>query len=329
MPPKSKLFDKLYEAVGLNKQQDHDVKLLEPPKNKRGGKFNVMFPSMFQADLIYMPEDQGFNYILDVVDVSTHDVDAEPLVGRTTDHIIQGFERIFKRKYIKRETMKFLYTDNGSEFANAEFETYCKQNDIIHRMSRPYRKNQTGVVEYMNGLFTKVLGTSMTVGELRMEERNTVWVKHLPNIIKTLNENRREPKKIREFFHDPVIKPSDTDLKEGDYVHIVLEKPVDAITEQNTNATKFRHGDLRYTKKVYKIVLITSYPSQPMRYMVEGYKNVSFLRGELVKATQTNQEQKEHEENKRKDDEEEKKRERDNDPSRRRTLELRNRTVRV
>ena len=45
-------------------------------------------------------------------------------------------------------------------------------------------------------------------------------------------------------------------------------------------------GDLRWEKQTTKINNVLIYPKQPVRYMVEKYKNVSFIRKELLVANE-------------------------------------------
>ena len=328
MPPKKReYFKKLLGAVGVDRENDHDAKLFEAPKApKREGKFLNFLPSIYQADLIFMPNDGGFQYVLDVVDLATKAIDAEPMTGKTSNHVIQAFESIFRRPYIKRESMRYLYTDAGSEFCNDEFDTYMKQNDVIHRVTRVGRKNQMGVVEYFNGVITKVLGAKIGVDEIRFEDRGE-WKRYLPNVIKAMNENKKEPQKISEFFKPPIVNDSDLDLKVGDYVHVKLEEPRDAITNEKFNAKKFRNGDLRYSREVHKIVDIKILNNQPVRFVLEGIGNATFMRYELVKATDTHADEMRAVEERKKAEEEEKQRKKASESKRQ--IGLRNRTAYV
>src|ERR1044071_6867737 len=94
----------LYKAVGIDNPEKPSVRLTEAPiiKNKDKGKFMVLRKyGVVMADLIYMkPDPKGYNYILTVVDVATRSMDAIPLKGRESYDVIEGFEQIFKHKYI-------------------------------------------------------------------------------------------------------------------------------------------------------------------------------------------------------------------------------------
>jgi hypothetical protein len=328
MPPKREYYKKLLASVGVDKEHDQDAKLFEAPRRpKQEGKFMIFKPSVYQADTVYMPEDNGFNYILDVVDLAHKNVDAEPMRGRTSMDVIQAFEAMFRRKYISRETMQYLYTDAGTEFCNEEFDGYMKQNEVIHRVTRVARKNQTGVVEYYNGVITKVLGVKMGTDEIRLEETGR-WKDSLPRVIKAINDNKKDPPKIKDFFKDPIVKESDLDLNIGDYVHVKLEQPIDTITGEKYNGNqKFRNGDLRYSREVHKIVNISMLPNQPVRFFLEGINNATFMRWELVKATDTHADEMRAIEERKKAEEEEKQRKKASESKRQ--IVLRNRTAYV
>lgn len=327
MPPKGKYFTKILGAIGVDKEHDHDAKLFQAPvRPQREGKFMVFQSTSFQADVIYMPPDGEYNYILDVVDISTRAIDAEPMKGRSSMDVIQAFEAIFKRRYISLVNMVYLYTDAGTEFCNDEFDTYMKQIDVLHRVTRVGRKNQMSIVEYFNGVITKVLGTKMGVHEMRFEERGE-WKRYLPAVIESMNQNKKEPRKIFEFFQNPIIKPSDMDLKEGDWVHLKLEEPRDTITDEKYNAKKFRNGDLRYSREIHQIDKVLIMNNQPVRFILKGVKDASFMRYELIKATETNAQQRQSEVDAKEAEKREKERQKAEDPKTKRQLVLRNRTA--
>jgi hypothetical protein len=152
----------------------------------------------------------------------------------------------------------------------------------------------------------------MTSHEIEHNEANNEWTEALPKIIKELNNDKRE-QKIEDFFKYQILKKGEQLLKEGDYVHVKLQQPKDTLTNKRL-VGGFRHGDQRFEKKVSRINFVSMRPNQPVRYMVEGLDNVSFLRGELLLADEreTTEENtlRDEEENKRKqheDEEEEKK----------------------
>jgi hypothetical protein len=70
----------------------------------------------FEADCLYMPEDDGYKYILVCVDLYDGTLDAEQLKELKPNDIVKAFKEIFKRSYL--EFPVFLTLDKGQEFHN-------------------------------------------------------------------------------------------------------------------------------------------------------------------------------------------------------------------
>jgi transposase InsO family protein len=49
------------------------------------------------------------------------------------------------------DAIRAISTDNGSEFRNSHFETFCHDFGLEHQFSSPYTPPQNGVVERKNG----------------------------------------------------------------------------------------------------------------------------------------------------------------------------------
>ena len=54
-------------------------------------------------------------------------------------------------KNIFGRNIKFLRTDNGTEFTNKFFEDFCTNNGIVHEFSIPYSPQQNGRIERLHG----------------------------------------------------------------------------------------------------------------------------------------------------------------------------------
>jgi transposase InsO family protein len=287
----------LFDAVGVNKEKQ-SVKMTEAPtiKTKEKGKFMVFKKNaVVQADLIYMrPDPGGYKYILTVVDVATRAMDCIALKGRESMDVIEGFEQIWKHKYITKD-IQILYTDPGTEFKNKQFHEYMEEKRIVVRHTMTARKGQMGVVEYFNHLITNTVGTKMTSEELETGEEYNAWAEMLPKIVKVLNnkENLKTPN-LSDFFKEPrtTLKEVNDRLAVGTVVHVRLQAPKDHLADTNNKLTGgFRNGDVRWEKAVTEIDNVIMLPNQPIRYMVKKYNNVSFMRKELLLADETTTQQ--------------------------------------
>lgn len=278
-------YQKLYQSVGVDPNSKNAMLTMKRPVNNKSTFQTFKQKEVFQADLVYMPQDGKYMYLLVVVDLASRIMEAEPLEGRTGVDVAYGFEQIFKREYIKITSIHILYTDPGSEFTNRDFEYWCEDNDIVHRTTKTARKNQMAVAEYVNHIITKVLGVKMTSEQLESNQNVYKWVEKVRPLVKAINENtNHEGKPIETWFKDPKIGKNEKIFNEGDLVHIPLEQPKHAVTGQKLHG-KFRHGDQRYESEPRKIVKLSIYPNQPVRYMVEGINNASYLGSELLPVT--------------------------------------------
>ena len=94
----NKLFERLYNVAGIDKD-NINVKLTQKNPYKSKSHFAPFSENNeIQADLIYMPIDKGYKYILTVVDIASKVIDAQPLKDRSSDDVIYGFDKIFSRK---------------------------------------------------------------------------------------------------------------------------------------------------------------------------------------------------------------------------------------
>lgn len=279
----SKFYNKLYSAVDVDKDSMEAKLSMKKPVVNKSTYRPFKKRSVFQADLIYMPNDNGYTYLLVVVDIASRIMDAEPLRGRQGADVVFGFHNITHRgTYIKKDDIDYLYTDPGSEFKNDVFALWCERSNIVLRHTRTARKNQMAIVEYENHILTKVLGVKMTVDELKGNEGVHKWVDKINPLVKAINENTDHDKlKIKDFFKDQMIGKNEKVLEVGTMVHIPLEQPKDM--DGNRLHGKFRHGDQRYERQLRKIERVLMYPNQPVRYMVEGIKNASYLSSELLR----------------------------------------------
>ena len=108
--------------------------LLEVPQVDKKG-VNVPTTDVFerntthQLDLLFLPEDDGYRYLLVIVDIATRHVDAEPLKTKDSKEVLKATQKIFKRKYVKQPLR--LEVDSGTEFKGKFKEYYDKLLDIV------------------------------------------------------------------------------------------------------------------------------------------------------------------------------------------------------
>ena len=272
-------------------EQSVSAKLRKPPpadKDKphlyTAGK-NVIH----QADLLYLPEDDGYNLVLVVVDTATRLTDATPLRNRKAKDAVAGFKQIYNRPKegrILSMPRLMIQVDNGGEFTGAATVAYFKKNKVAMRFGKAGRSRQQSYVESHNALIGEIVGVRQGEEEDITGEVAREWVEDLPLIVRALNERlERAPVKVSDVEATPVCKGQTCELlPKGTRVRPIAEKPKDNVTGKPLPGG-FRKGDLRWERTVRKIDQQILKPGNPPLYRLEGLKNVAYTKNQLQVVT--------------------------------------------
>jgi hypothetical protein len=293
------IFDELFKK---HKIQNNDVKELTQIVYLKSGvkttfdRHFYRFGYVHQADLLYLPEDDSkigkkAKYLLVVTDIGSGLTDARPLASRSANVVLKAIKDIYAtQKYIKEP--RRIHVDSGTEFA--DFPSYFKTKNIGVRIAAVNRHKQGALVEAMNKTIGSVILKLQMNNELASGLEDKEWVSYLPDILLLINENakKKHPKDLpildeQPKFTTPLCKDSECDtLMEGDEVRVALDYP-QSVDGKRLHGT-FRSGDHRWSLKPQKIEKVLLYPNQPIRYVIEGYKNNTFSRAELMPFTSKN-----------------------------------------
>lgn len=273
------LFKMIYKSL---KVDDKNEELLEVPKRdvpRLAPKQEAYIKDAeHQADLLYLPTDNGYRYALVVVDVATRLADAEPLKTKKSDEVLRAIKRIWKRKPLNRPTI-FLKVDNGGEFKKS-FDQYFKSNGIIIKRGLPNRHRQQGLVEWLNYIIGRSIFAFQNQKEDQTKEENTEWVKNLSKIISEYNKyikgkklNPERLKKLKPKFDDgPILEVGTLARRQLDYPEDIKGKKISG---------KFRATDKRWEEKPRKIVDVFISPGQPVLYRLQGIQGASYTKNQL------------------------------------------------
>lgn len=278
------IVDKIYNALGIDTKNKVDnllFKLQQNPKPDKGHNMPTtqayVKNSSQQADLLYMPNDKGYKYILVIVDLATKATDAEPLKKKTPTAVLQAMKKIYNRPYLNIPH-DFLGTDPGSEFKGA-VKTFMNNHGVIMKYGKAGRHRQQAVVEARNYIISKVLNTRMLGQELLTNETSKEWITDLPKVIKALNKHSTH-KPLDITTPSPQAHGSSNNLLPvGTKVRVSLDEPQD-IKGKKLHGT-FRAGDLRFSPTVRTVEQIYLRPGQPPTYRVNGIKNVAYTKNQL------------------------------------------------
>lgn len=236
-----------------------------------------------QADILYMPEDKQYKYILVVVDLYDGAFDAVKLKIRDNETILKAFDKIYGRKYLNYP--KIITLDQGSEFKD-KTEEYFKKHKTIVKYALTGRHRQLSNVERLNQKIGTILFKRMTTQELLTGEPSKEWINDLKPLVKTLNKpkNRKIPLKT-EIYPDPITdKFTGNLLKIGQKVKIKLDYPINTTDQKRLNG-KFRSTDIKWTPETYKINEVLLKPSYPPMYLTSNDDNVARTKNQLQPIT--------------------------------------------
>ena len=171
-----------------------------------------------QADLLFMPHDKvGRNtyiYALVVVDIASRYKDAEALTAKYSSGVAKGFEKIYSRKLKWPHT---LIVDLGTEFMG-DVTKIMKNHNVTIQISEAGNHRAQAFVEQANRTLAEKLFSYQYAQEMVSDDRSRVWVKGLPDVIKSLNG-----KTMRITGKEPVKAIR---LKEVDIEPVKYKRPV-------------------------------------------------------------------------------------------------------
>lgn len=244
-----------------------------------------------QADILYLPEDKEFKYLLVVVDLYDNSVDAEPvkdILSKDND-VLKAFKAIYNRHPRILNFPLILTLDSGSEFKQQSVKDYFEDNDVNVKYALPGRSRQLAYVERQNQRIGTILLKRMASQELITGQVSKEWVDDIKPLIKLLNERKKTPL-TKEKSSDPIAdKYSGELLKIGTKVRLLLDKPIDTVRGKRLIGD-FRSGDIKWTTKVYKITEVLLKPGYPPLYLTDADDYVARTKNQLQKVSKKDEE---------------------------------------
>jgi len=241
----------------------------------------VFAPSTYhQADILYLPEDKGFKYLLVVVDLYDNSIDAEPVkdVLSKDNDVLKAFSKIYKRKYL--DFPLIITLDKGAEFTQQSIKDYFKKVGVNVKYALSGRSRQLSVVERQNQKIGSILLKRMASQELVTGAVSKEWVDDIKPLIQLLNERKKRPLK-EEISPDPIADEYNGKLLQiGQKVRLQLDKPIDTVKGNKLIGT-FRSSDIRWTTKIYRITQVLLKPGFPPMYLTDANDNVGRTKNQL------------------------------------------------
>ena len=273
------IVEKLIKSKHPQKDTTELHSLFQQPKSEKGNevpKFSVYEKNYAnQADILFLPDDNGYKYALVVVDDHTRACDAAPLRSKDADSVLKAIIKIYNRGIL--HIPRVLEIDSGSEFKSS-FKMHFVDKGVKLHVGLPNRHRSQALVERKNQYIGTIIHQVQTQTELETGKINRKWVAILPEIIKELNQNLPKPKTTQSSDY-PIISKSNKDLLAiGQKIRVILDYP------QDTNGMKlhgkFRSTDQRFSREIYKVREVLLKPDYPPLYLTNE-DNVARTRGQL------------------------------------------------
>ena len=292
----NKFVETYYHDFGISNDKNVNLELQNLYKKQKESKKDMphfstdVAPNFYQqADLLFLPEDDEYKYLLVVVDQATRKIDCMALKSKDNKTVLLGLKQIYKNDILKKP--RVMTTDNGNEFEGV-VNKYFEDNNIEHKKGIPGRHRQTALVEAANNKIVKAIFRRQTAYELIKGEQYKKWVEFLPTIIESINKraeinykkNLIENKKTKNDI-EPISNKNTGDIFDiGTRVRIKLDNPIDVVTHKRLHG-KFRNSDIRFTPDVHEITDIVFKPHQPVMYEIDNDNKAVYTKPQLLEVT--------------------------------------------
>ena len=248
-------------------KRQHTYTLHRPARRrwKRNRIYVSYIDEQWEIDLIdlqiYSVQNDGYKYLLMIIDVFSKYLFAFPTKTKTALEILNIFKNLFKN----RKPTK-IRSDRGGEFDNRIFRDFCKRNNVIY-FTTENKDIKCSVVERVNRTFKDIMFRYFTQNATRK------YVDVLPKLLN--NYNNRPHSSIK-------MAPSEVDIEDEPTVYFNLY----GKDNKHPMQPKLKSGDdvrLRYelspfdksyyplwTDRVYKISKAFEKFNKPLYTLHDG-----------------------------------------------------------
>lgn len=240
----------------------------QPKKQKVFGKINVPEEGYHQQiDILYLPNDNGFKYLLTIVDVFDSKCDAIALKTLDMDNITHALQHLYENS-MSLIKPKLIQADQ--QFESKKFRDWCEENDINLKISNTNDHRALSYVERLN----KTLGTWIhqlqVEQELQSGEVNTSWKDDYKTLIEIINEKHKMRKKRKRTGDIRLNNTNNSLILPDTEVRVALDKDVSQDVFGNRLHGNQRAGDIKWSVKIYTVIAPVLIPDNPPFYKLRS-----------------------------------------------------------
>lgn len=277
-------------GLGIIEWSDPLTDELHKPVRKRFKKRRVFAAKpndIWAADLVdmqyYAKVNKGYRYILMIIDVFSKYGWAIPLKRKTGSEMVEAFTQLWNNG---ENPPKYLWTDKGKEFDNAQMKALLKSRNV--HMYWTENEEKSCIVERWNRTIKRTMWKYFT------KHRTGVYIDILPQLIEKYNNtyhrsitctpsDARKPSNYQHVFHALYGRDKSTELRKPPKFH---------IDDQVRITKKKKHFEKGYTTNWTEEVFIVTevQPTYPYTYKLKDTKGEkvigTFYEPELQKTDQ-------------------------------------------
>ena len=198
------MFEKIQKELKVSKDGEKNVieALYEQPKDDKGKQVPAYKRGgaeprqVYSADLLTMPEDREYNYLLVVVDTITGETDAVPLKNKEAESVLKAFKDMFAKGTPLTMPKWSIQLDEGTEFKSV-VKKYFKDNGVLIRYGKVDRSRQQALAENRNKIIAKALFQKQVGQEILTNETSTDWVDDVQKtVLDAINDYEKDKYKL-------------------------------------------------------------------------------------------------------------------------------------
>lgn len=234
---------------------------------------------MHEIDLLDLPDDDGFKYALNIVDVYNSSCDGIPLKTKNMENLCHALLHVYENS-LYLMTPKFIQADQA--FNNHWFKDWCDENNINYRFTMTNRHRQNAHVERMNGVIGKWIFEIQNDKEIMTGKVNREWKKYYPQLISLLNIKHKK-RIIRENENIVLNRRNKILIAPNTKVRLMIPKD-----EPQDIRGKKLHGNIRladikwFPTPIYQVVAPILTPNQPPMYQIKDLNTNKILPAEFT-----------------------------------------------
>lgn len=251
---------------------------LHKPVRKRFPKRRIItkgIDDLWACDLVlmnkYSSENEGYSYILNVIDTFSKFVWALPLKKKDGKNVSKAFQKIIeKAKLQKHNTPKLLHCDQGLEFVNKQFKEILKKYDI--KMYHTQNEEKSSIIERFNRTLNAKMRVYFEV------QNNKKWIDILQTLLVEYNFNdihssiKMKPFEVNKSNEDIVLRTLFSRKNTKQKIKFSVGDRVRIKTYKKTFANKY---DPNWSREIF--ILNEILDTYPITYKIKDSNNEEII----------------------------------------------------